>query len=101
MSRIGIMVEFRIKPGRWTDFDAHIRAHAARTLADEPGCERFDVFQPLKDDGTADESRIMLCEVYADRAAFDAHRASPRMPSVGAKSAEMLDGRALTICALS
>jgi quinol monooxygenase YgiN len=43
----------------------------------------------------------MLCEVYADRAAFDAHRASPRMPSVGAKSADMLDGRALTICALS
>ncbi len=98
MPRIAIMVEFRIKHGLWGDFDAHIRDHAARTLAEEPGCERFDVLQPLNEDGSPDLTRIMLCEVYTDRAAFDAHRAGPRMPGVGARSAPLLEGRVLTIC---
>jgi quinol monooxygenase YgiN len=100
MAKIAIIVEFRVKPGCWEDFSAHIRDHAARTLAEEAGCERFDVLQPLNDDGSPDHARVMLCEVYADRAAFDTHRAGPRMPAVGARSAPLLDGRALTICAL-
>ena len=100
MARIGIIVEFTIKPGCWAAFDAHIRAHAAATLAEEPGCERFDVLQPLGADGAPDHSQIMLCEIYRDSAASDAHRANPRMPSVGAGSAPLLDGRKLTVCAL-
>ena len=98
MSRIAIIVDFRIKPGKWSEFDAHIRDHAKRTLAEEPGCERFDVLQPLKDDGTRDESRIMLCEIYRDQAAVDAHRANPRMAANAPKSAALLDGRVLTMC---
>ncbi len=100
MARIGIMVDFRIKPGSWAAFNTHIRAHASRTLQEEPGCERFDVLQPLGDDGKPDHGRIMLCEVYNDMAAFDAHRRNPRMPSVAEGSKPLLDGRELTICEL-
>jgi autoinducer 2-degrading protein len=100
MPRIGIIVEFTIKPGNWAAFNAHIRDHAAKTLAEEAGCERFDVLQPLDADGKHDEGRIMLCEIYRDHAAFDTHRNNPRMPGVGATSKPMLDHRVLTVCEL-
>jgi quinol monooxygenase YgiN len=68
-------------------------------LESEPGCQRFDVFQPLTDAGAPDHARIMLCEVYDDMAAFELHRAKPRHPDM-AETASMLDGRVLTICEL-
>ena len=60
MARICIIVDFRIKPGHYDAFNAHIRAHAAATLAEEPGCLTFDVTQPLTEDGAPDKRRIML-----------------------------------------
>jgi quinol monooxygenase YgiN len=98
VARICIIVNFHIKPGSWAAFNAHIRAHAKATLAEEPGCMAFDVVQPLKDDGTADESRLMLVEIYKDQAAFDTHGKGPRMPGVAAGSKPLLEGRELTVC---
>ena len=78
-----------------------MRAHAAATLAEEPGCERFDVLQPLNADGTPDHTRLMLVEVYRDMDAVAAHRANPRMPSVGEGSKPHLAGRELTLCEMA
>jgi quinol monooxygenase YgiN len=100
MSQIAIMVEFTIKPGCFAAFNDHIRTHARLTLQEEPGCERFDVLQPLHEDGSPDSTRIMLCEVYRDMDAVVAHRANPRMVAVGEGSKPLLDGRVLTLCAL-
>jgi (4S)-4-hydroxy-5-phosphonooxypentane-2,3-dione isomerase len=47
MPKIAIAVEFKIKEGQHAAFDAIIREHARLTLQEEPGCERFDVLQPL------------------------------------------------------
>ena len=69
MPKIAIHVEFRPHPGSHAAFDTLIREHARLTQAEEPGCERFDVLQPLNADGSKDEGRIMLVEVYTDRAA--------------------------------
>ncbi len=100
MSRIGIVVSFTIKPGCEAAFNAHMRAHAAATLAEEPGCERFEVLQPLDEAGAPVAGKLMLVEVYRDQAAVAAHRANPRMPIVAAGSAPLLDGRELTLCAI-
>lgn len=97
MARIGIMVEFRIKPGQWAAFNTAIRAHARRTLDSEPGCLQFDVFQPRTKENAPDHSLVMLCEMYADMAAFDIHRTKPRHPDMAA-AMELLEGRKLTIC---
>lgn len=70
-----------------------IRAHAAGTLADEPGCERFDVLTP-SDGG----NRVHLHEVYADEAAFTLHRASKRLSDVRETYQDLIDGRSLDIC---
>ncbi len=100
MSRICIVVEFTPKPGCFDAFHAHISAHAKATLAEEPGCERFDVMRALDDNGTPDGVRIMLVEVYKDMDAVTAHRANPRMPIVGEGSKPLLEGRKLTMCAI-
>jgi autoinducer 2-degrading protein len=100
MSRICIVVEFTPKPGCFDAFHAHISAHAKATLAEEPGCERFDVMRVLDDKGTPDGAKIMLVEVYKDMDAVISHRANPRMPIVAEGTKPLLDGRTLTICAI-
>ena len=98
MPKIAIAVEFKIKEGQHAAFDAIIREHARLTLQEEPGCERFDVLQPLDKDGAHDKSRVMLCEVYQDRAAVDVHTKNPRLAKVRDAYAPLTEGRTLTLC---
>lgn len=63
-----IMVDFRLHPGALARFRPLIDANARASVANEPGCRRFDVVEPV---GEAD--RILLYEIYDDAAAFDAH----------------------------
>ena len=67
-------------------------------LETEPGCERFDVLQPLTDAGAPDEGRVMLCEVYASDEDFAAHSRQPRLAEVRAATGPLLAGRVLTRC---
>jgi (4S)-4-hydroxy-5-phosphonooxypentane-2,3-dione isomerase len=99
MARIAVIVDFRIKPGQHAAFDAIIREHAAKTLQEEPGCERFEVLQPVHQ-GNRDESRILLCEVYKDKAAFDEHGRNPRLAKVREAYGSLIDSRTLHICEL-
>lgn len=99
MAKIALIVEFQLKPGAHAAFDAIIRDHAAGTLADEPGCERFDVLQPKNKQGP-DLSRVMLYEVYADDAAFQAHTQNPRLARTRAAHEALIEGRTIQICAL-
>ncbi len=48
----------------------------------EPGCQRFDVLEPV---GQPD--RIVLYEIYDDRAAFDAHCRSAHFGAFNTASA--------------
>ncbi len=99
MAKVALVVEFKLKPGAHAAFDAIIRDHAAGTLADEPGCERFDVLQPKGKEGP-DLSRVMLYEVYADDAAFQAHTQNPRLARTRAAYESLIEGRSIHICAL-
>ena len=63
-------VTFEIAPDRAEAFRDRVRRQAADSL-EEPGCSRFDVWCD-----TGDCTRVFLFEIYADRAAFDAHLAS-------------------------
>lgn len=99
MAKIALVVEFKLKPGAHAAFDAIIRDHAAGTLADEPGCERFDVLQPGSKEGP-DLSRVMLYEVYADDAAFKAHTLNPRLARTRAAYESLIEDRSIHICRL-
>lgn len=67
-----IWVEFDIHPEHLAQFTALVRVNAAASLANEPGCRRFDVLQP-----TPASNTVALYEIYDDEAAFSAHLASP------------------------
>jgi (4S)-4-hydroxy-5-phosphonooxypentane-2,3-dione isomerase len=63
-----VAVLYEIKAESVAAFRAAILKNAAASLGDEQGCHRFDVsFAP-------DGLRCFLYELYADEAAFAAHR---------------------------
>jgi len=61
-----------IQPARREAFLESMLDDARGSMADEPGCLRFDV---LVDD--VDPNTIHLYEIYRDQAAFDAHNQAP------------------------
>ena len=67
-----LMVQVEVRPELRNDFLAAIAANAEASVRDEPGCLRFDVCSV-----EGDEHRFVLYELYADAAAFAAHKASP------------------------
>jgi len=67
-----LVVTIDIKPGFKEQFVAAMLEDARGSVANEPGCLRFDVIQ---DEQNA--NRIYLYEVYRDKSAFDAHTQTP------------------------
>ncbi len=72
-ARFVVIAEFRVKPERLEAFLKAAANDAAHSLADEPGCRRFDVVVP---DGS---ETVIFYEIYDDRAAFDAHLKTPHL----------------------
>jgi (4S)-4-hydroxy-5-phosphonooxypentane-2,3-dione isomerase len=67
-----VVVTFQLKPGSAAAFHPIIIENAETSVRSEPGCDQFQV---LHDE--ADPDKIVLYEVYADEAAFDAHLKTP------------------------
>ena len=63
-----VHVHVRVKPEDLRAFLDQTRRNAAASL-EEPGVRRFDVLQD-----EADETHVVLTEVYVDQAAADAHK---------------------------
>ena len=61
----------RVREGSIERFKTRLLRHARTSVAQEPGCERFDLHQEQ-----TDPALFFLVEVYRDQAALDAHRAS-------------------------
>lgn len=86
-----VCVTFRLNPGQMVDFMPAMQGNAATSLAEEVGCHRFDV---LSD--TAKPDLVFLYELYTDRAAFDAHCASPHFQTFNAATAQMIADKDVT-----
>ena len=77
-----VTVTFAIDPSRLADFRTAMVDQASDTLSREPSCAQFDVaYDP------SDETVCFLYELYADRAAFEAHLISPHFKAFEAKVA--------------
>jgi quinol monooxygenase YgiN len=90
-----IIVDFRVRPGRRAAFRELIDANARASVANEPGCLRFDVLEPA-----GEKDRILLYEIYADRAAFEAHVGSEHFKAFDADSAAMTEAKSVVECEL-
>lgn len=80
-----IAVDFEIEQARLDEFLPLMKANAAASVRDEPGCHHFDVCQDPES-----PHHIFLYEVYDDRAAFEAHLSSAHFKAFDAATAEML-----------
>lgn len=100
MSQMAIIVEFETLDGKEDAFLQVIREHARRTLAEEPGCLRFEVIKPIERDGTPIPNRVLVNELYADEPAVSAHEKNPRMPSVGSAVGPLVKSRRLILSAV-
>lgn len=83
-----VIVDFEIVPGCEAQFRAAILANARDSLANESGCRQFDVCT-----SPDDPARIFLYEIYADKAAFDAHLVTPHFVEFNARSAAWTAGK--------
>jgi quinol monooxygenase YgiN len=80
-----IVVDFQVKPGRMAEFRKLMDENARASVRNEKGCRRFDVCAHRKE-----ADRILLYEVYDDRAAFDAHLKTGHFLEFNAASAPLL-----------
>ena len=101
MSKIALVVEFIVKPGRRAEFVKHISEHARGTRADEAGCVQFDVLVPREvqydvTERKPDENRVLLYEVYRDEAAFNEHLKNPRLAKTREGYQDMIESRRIT-----
>ena len=67
-----VIAELTVSPDRLVDFIAHSMEDGRDSVANEAGCQQFDVHVPVDGSPT-----VVLYEVYDDRAAFEAHLQTP------------------------
>jgi quinol monooxygenase YgiN len=90
-----IVVDFQLKPGARPEFRRLIDANADASVRDEPGCLQFDVLEP---EGEGD--RVLLYEIYSDKAAFDAHLQTEHFKVFNSASAHLCLQKSVTRCDL-
>ena len=93
MSKMCLVVGFKVKPGAKTQFLKIIREHASKTLENEEGCLQFFVCDPVEG-----ENRVFLYEMYADEAALEVHKASPTLVRTRERYADIVESRAVHVC---
>ena len=96
MSAIVLIVELKTAPGQRERYLARAREHRRNVIANEPGCQCFDIVVP--DDGG---DKVYLYEVYADEAAFETHVNTDYMQAYRADTGPMIAERTLNRCSLA
>jgi quinol monooxygenase YgiN len=91
MNDFVIVVDFHLKPGAKAAFRRLIDENARTSCREEPGCRRFDVLEPA---GEGD--RIVLYEIYDDRAAFDAHLKTRHFARFNEESGALVAAKVVT-----
>lgn len=90
-----ITVELEIDATKLDAFLPLMAQNAAASVRDEPGCLQFDVCQDQDK-----PNQIFLYEVYDDRAAFDAHLATPHFIAFDEATASMIISKTVRALAL-
>ena len=69
-----VIPEFRVEADVMAAFLEAAMDDARHSVADEPGCQQFDVVRPQDKDNV-----VLFYEVYNDREAFEAHLQTPHL----------------------
>jgi (4S)-4-hydroxy-5-phosphonooxypentane-2,3-dione isomerase len=85
MPQFALIATVEVAPGRRDEFVPLLMAHRARCLKDEAGTMQFEVLLP-QDDAT----KVMIYEVYRDKAAFDTHSNGPSLARLREEASGMM-----------
>lgn len=77
MAKLAIVATIKAAPGKRDEYLKHLRAHAERCRASEPGTLQFEILAPHDD-----PDALMLYEVYAGPEALQAHLHGESMKQV-------------------
>lgn len=89
--RFAVTVAFTLRPEQRARFLTLVLKNADASLKTEAGCFCFDVLEPIGTNGPD----VLLYEIYADRAAFDAHLASSHFLAFDAATRDMVLSKAI------
>jgi quinol monooxygenase YgiN len=87
MAKVGIVATLSIQAGKEAEFEAVFNDLRSQVLANEAGCEMYDVYK-----SKADASTYVIMERYADDAALKAHGETEYFKAAGAKFGALLAG---------
>lgn len=90
--RFTIIVTFDMPEANLAAFLPLMLENAETSRRVEPGCERFDVLRV-----PALPGRIVLYEIYRDRAAFDAHCMSDHFKRFDAATTHLVTAKEVTV----
>jgi len=96
MAQFAVWVEFDVVPEKFAEFRTAMFTNARASVADEPGCLRFDVL-----DAAASPSRILLYEIYTDEAAFKAHLEAPHFKVFDKLTGPWLQRKSITFATVT
>lgn len=96
MTGFVIVVDFRLKAGAHDVFRRLIDDNARASVANEPGCRRFDVLEPH-----GETDRVLLYEIYDDEAAFAHHVTTPHFHAFDTASADLVEAKSIVRCTLA
>lgn len=85
-----VIVTLEVDPAHLAAFLPLMHTNAQASLADEPGCHRFDVCTDPARPGD-----VFLYELYTDAEAFDVHLETPHFKAFDTAAAPMILGRQL------
>lgn len=74
MAKLAIVATIKTIPGGRDEYLKHLKLHAGRCRATEPGTLKFDILVPQND-----ADALMLYEVYESAEAFQAHWNGPSL----------------------
>lgn len=90
-----VCVDLSLRPGQRPAFMPLMIENARLSRQSEPGCHRFDICYDPRD-----PEQIFLYEIYASRAAFDAHLASTHFQTFDARVAGMVASKSVRVLEL-
>jgi (4S)-4-hydroxy-5-phosphonooxypentane-2,3-dione isomerase len=96
MTRLAILVDFRVRPEARDDFRRLVAENGAASLKREPGCQQFDILVPEAGPEGEMDGRFLLYEIYADAAAFDAHLHTEHYRQFEAAVSAMVAGKTVS-----
>ena len=95
MPKYAIVATIKTQPGKRDEYMKHLRAHAERCRANEPGTLAFEILVPHEQADT-----VMLYELYASKEAFDAHWNGASMQQIRKDAAGLQAGLSGVRCDL-